>query len=59
MMRFNYIFFFNFEALPVLDKSAYKTFQESRDKYLELQIDRLIENSLNQRVAAELFRQKV
>ena len=48
----------HFEAKPVTDKYARKLLVENPDKYLELQINRLLENSLNQRVAAELLKQK-
>ena len=44
---------------PVSDGAATSLLEEDRDKYLELQIDKLMENSLNQRLAAELLRQKV
>jgi hypothetical protein len=47
-----------FEAKAVVDEYAKELFEENRDKYLELQISKLLENSLNQRVAAELLRQK-
>ena len=48
----------SFEAKAVVDEYAKELFEENRDKYLELQINKLLENSLNQRVAAELLRQK-
>jgi flagellar basal body rod protein FlgB len=48
----------SFEAKPVIDEYAKELLEESRDEYLELQISKLLENSLNQRVAAELLRQK-
>ena len=48
----------SFEAKPVVDEYAKELLEESRDEYLELQISKLMENSLNQRVAAELLRQK-
>ena len=48
----------SFEAKPMVDEYAKELFEENRDKYLELQISKLLENSLNQRVAAELLRQK-
>ena len=48
----------SFEAKPVVDEYAKELLEESRDEYLELQISKLLENSLNQRVAAELLRQK-
>jgi len=47
-----------FVAKPVVDEYAKGLLEESRDEYLELQISKLLENSLNQRVAAELLRQK-
>ena len=47
-----------FEAKPIVDEYAKELLEEDQDKYLELQINKLLENSLNQRVAAELFRQK-
>lgn len=48
----------SFTAKPVVDEYAKELLEESRDEYLELQISKLMENSLNQRVAAELLRQK-
>jgi flagellar basal body rod protein FlgB len=48
----------SFEASAVVDECAREVLEESRDRYLELQINKLLENSLNQRVAAELLRQK-
>ena len=48
----------NFEVKIMPDKHAEKLLKKNRDKYLELQINKLLENSLNQRVAAELFKQK-
>ena len=46
------------EVQPTIDKYAKKLLEENRNEYLELQINKLLENSLNQKVAAELFRQK-
>jgi flagellar basal body rod protein FlgB len=46
------------EAQPTIDKYAKKLLEENRNEYLELQINKLLENSFNQRVAAELLRQK-
>ena len=43
----------------VSDRAALSLLEEDQDKYLESQIDKLMENSLNQRLAAELLRQKV
>lgn len=48
----------NFEAEPIVDEYAKELLEENRDEYLELQINKLLENSLNQRVAAELLKQK-
>ena len=48
----------SFEVKPVVDEYAKGLLEENRDAYLELQISKLLENSLNQRVAAELLRQK-
>lgn len=48
----------SFEVKPVVDEYAKEVLEENRDEYLELQINKLLENSLNQRVAAELLKQK-
>ena len=48
----------SFEVKPVTDEYAKELLEENRDEYIELQINKLLENSLNQRVAAELLRQK-
>ena len=48
----------SFEAKPAVDKYAKKLLEENQDEYLELQINKLLENSLNQRIAAELLKQK-
>jgi len=47
-----------FYTKPIADKYAKKLLKESPNEYLELQTNKLLENSLNQRVAAELLRQK-
>jgi len=47
-----------FETEPIVDEEARKLLEENRDEYLELQLNKLMENSLNQRLAAELLRQK-
>jgi flagellar basal body rod protein FlgB len=46
------------EAQPTIDKYAKELLEENRNEYIKLQINKLLENSLNQRVAAELLRQK-
>jgi hypothetical protein len=43
---------------PTTDEHAKRILEENRDQYLQMQIDKLLENSLNQKVAAELLRQK-
>lgn len=48
----------SFIAEPVVDEYAKELLEENRDEYFELQKNKLLENSLNQRVAAELLRQK-
>lgn len=48
----------SFQVKPVVDKYAKDLLAENRVAYLELQINKAVENSLNQRVAAELLRQK-
>jgi len=46
------------EVKPLVDEWGRELFEEKRDEYLDLQISKLSENSLHQRVAAELLRQK-
>ena len=48
----------NFTVRAVVDRYAQKLLEDNPDEYLELQANKLLENSLNQRVAAELLRQK-
>ncbi len=48
----------NFTAKPIVDKDAKELLQENRDQYIEMQKNKLLENILNQRVAAELLKQK-
>lgn len=43
---------------PVIDTQAHALLQRSRDEYLELQVNKLLENALNRKVAAELLRHK-
>lgn len=47
-----------FEARPVVDEPAKALLEEDRNEYLEFQVSKLLENSLNQRAAAELLKQK-
>ena len=46
------------ELKPVIDKHGIKLLEKDRDEYIERQINKLWENSINQKVAAELLRQK-
>ena len=46
------------ELKAVTDKYAGKLLEANPDEYLELQINKLLENSLNQKMAAELLKQK-
>jgi flagellar basal body rod protein FlgB len=46
------------ELKPVIDEHGIKLLEENRDEYIERQINKLWENSLNQKLAAELLRQK-
>ncbi|MHC4070399.1 MAG: hypothetical protein ACYSR8_12650 [Planctomycetota bacterium] len=48
----------NFEAIPRVDEYAKELLETNRDEYLELQVNKLLENSLNQRIAAEMLRQR-
>lgn len=46
------------EVKPVIDRDAFSLLEECQDEYIEDQIKRLLENSLNQRVAAELLKER-
>lgn len=46
------------EAIPIVDEHGEKLLKENRDEYLEWQTDKLWENSLSHKVAAELLKQK-
>jgi flagellar basal body rod protein FlgB len=46
------------DVKPVVDEYGKELLKKNRDKYLDLQKSKLWENSLNQKVAAELLRQK-
>ena len=46
------------ETQPTIDKYAKELLEKNQNEYIELQINKLLENSLNQRVAAVLLRQK-
>jgi flagellar basal body rod protein FlgB len=46
------------EVKPIVDELGRRLLEENRDEYLERQMGKLWENSLNQQFAAELLRQK-
>jgi len=48
----------DFRLEPIVDSHAQKLLRNNRDEYLELQVRKLLENSLNQRLAAELLSQR-
>ncbi|HNS22102.1 MAG TPA: hypothetical protein PKH24_16480 [Sedimentisphaerales bacterium] len=43
---------------PVVDDHAHALLHQNRDEYLELQVEKLLENALNRKVAMELLRCK-
>ena len=47
-----------FETKPVTDHYARELLDKNADEYIELQINKLLENSINQRIAAQLLKQK-
>ncbi|HUT31466.1 MAG TPA: hypothetical protein VMX13_16850 [Sedimentisphaerales bacterium] len=47
-----------FQVKPVPDDHAKKLLEHSPDQYIELQINKLMQNSINQRIATELLKQK-
>jgi flagellar basal body rod protein FlgB len=47
-----------FETIAAIDEDAKSLFELNRDEYLRKQIDKMLENSLNQRIAADLLKQK-
>jgi flagellar basal body rod protein FlgB len=48
----------SFEATANIDENAKFLFEQNRDEYIHRQIDKMLENSLNQRIAADLLKQK-
>jgi len=48
----------SFETRPIVDEQASRLLKENRDEYLQDQISKLLENSLNQRIATALLKQK-
>ncbi|MHC5073646.1 MAG: hypothetical protein ACYTFE_02335 [Planctomycetota bacterium] len=47
------------EIIAVSDIHAITLLKENKDEYLELQINKLLENSFNQKIAAELLKKKM
>ena len=48
----------SFESLPIVDEEAKRLFQNDTRKYLKLQLEKLSENLLNNRIATQLLGQK-
>jgi len=48
-----------FDVTPIDDDRGMELIENNLDEYIEMQIDKLWENSLNQKVAAELLKQKL
>jgi flagellar basal body rod protein FlgB len=48
----------NLELKPIIDEHGIKLLEQNRNEYIERQLNKLWENSLNQKLAAELLRQK-
>ena len=46
------------ELKPIVDEFGIKLLEKNREEYIERQINKLWENSLNQKLAAELLKQK-
>ena len=46
------------ELKPIIDEHGIKLLEENREEYIERQINKLWENALNQKLAAELLKQK-
>jgi len=46
------------EVHAIVDSYAFELLEESRDEYLEEQVNKLLENAINQRVAAELLKDR-
>jgi len=47
----------SFEAKSIVDQYSKELLEENQDQYIEFQINKLLENSLNQKVAKELLKQ--
>ena len=47
-----------FEASAITDHHCLALLEKDRNEYIEAQIDKMLENSLNKRIASELLKQK-
>ncbi|MHC4131649.1 MAG: hypothetical protein ACYSYW_08895 [Planctomycetota bacterium] len=47
------------EIKSATDKQSILLLKKNREEYLEVQVNKLLENSLNQKIAAEILRQKL
>lgn len=48
----------HFSVNPQVDNFAHDLLIDNRDKYLELQVNKMMENSLNMKLAVQLLKQK-
>ena len=48
----------SFEAKPIEDRQAKDLLNQNPDEYIGLQVNKMLENALNQRVAESLLKQK-
>jgi len=48
----------DFDVKPLVDKYSQKLLKKSTDKYLKPQINKIFENTYNQKLALQLFNQK-
>jgi flagellar basal body rod protein FlgB len=48
----------SFDVMPIIDEQGKELIEKDRNEYLRVQINRLLENSLNQKIALELLKQK-
>ena len=47
----------SFEVIAVIDENAKSLLEQNHDEYLRCQINKLLENSINQRIAVEMLKQ--
>ena len=48
----------DFKVSAITDHNSLALLKEDRNKYIEAQIDKMLENSLNKKIASELIKQK-